>query len=75
MRDITEEKQRLRESSSCRQLAARVQTAREEERANLAELHDELGQTLAAIKLELSGRRAPFITITSTARPSIASSR
>jgi signal transduction histidine kinase len=37
-----------------RQLAARVQSAREEERAHLArELHDELGQTLTAIKLEL----------------------
>ena len=37
-----------------RQLAARVQRAREEARANLArELHDELGQTLTAIKLEL----------------------
>src|SRR5688572_1319574 len=53
--DITEEKQRLRESEGqLRQLAARVQTAREEERANLArELHDELGQMLTAIKLEL----------------------
>ena len=59
MRDISEEKQRLRESEEqLRQLAARVQTAREEERANLArELHDELGQTLTAIKLEL-GRTA-----------------
>ena len=59
MRDIIEEKQRLRESEEqLRQLAARVQTAREEERANLArELHDELGQTLTAIKLEL-GRTA-----------------
>ena len=54
--DITDEKQRLRESEEqMRQLAARVQTAREEERANLArELHDELGQTLTAIKLELA---------------------
>jgi two-component system sensor histidine kinase UhpB len=59
MRDMIEEKQRLRESEEqLRQLAARVQTAREEERANLArELHDELGQTLTAIKLEL-GRTA-----------------
>jgi len=53
--DITDEKQQQRESEEqLRQLAARVQTAREEERANLArELHDELGQTLTAIKLEL----------------------
>jgi signal transduction histidine kinase len=37
-----------------RQLAARIQRAREDERAVLArELHDELGQTLTAIKLEL----------------------
>jgi signal transduction histidine kinase len=54
--DITDEKQRVGESEEqLRQLAARVQTAREDERANLArELHDELGQTLTAIKLELA---------------------
>lgn len=46
---------RLRESEEqLRRLAARVQAAREEERGALArELHDELGQTLTAIKLDL----------------------
>jgi PAS domain S-box-containing protein len=45
-----------------RRLAARVQKAREEERATLArELHDELGQTLTAIKLEL-GRASAAIS-------------
>ena len=47
---------RLRESEDqLRQLAARLQTAREEERAQVArELHDELGQTLTALKLDIS---------------------
>lgn len=57
-RDITsliENQQRRRESEDqMRQLAARLQGAREEERAQVArELHDELGQTLTALKLEI----------------------
>jgi PAS domain S-box-containing protein len=53
--DITEGKQRRESEEQMRQLAAKVQMAREQERANLArELHDELGQTLTAIKLELA---------------------
>jgi signal transduction histidine kinase len=48
--------ERLHETEAqLRQLAARLQMAREEERKVLArELHDELGQTLTAIKLELA---------------------
>jgi PAS domain S-box-containing protein len=58
-RDVTERvesQRRLRESEDqMRQLAMRVQTMREEERNALArELHDDLGQTLTAIKLEIA---------------------
>jgi PAS domain S-box-containing protein len=58
-RDVTEriETQRQLKASQdqLRRLAASLQTAREEERASLArELHDELGQTLTALKLELN---------------------
>lgn len=51
-----ETERRLRESEEqLRQLAKNLQTAREEERKTVArELHDELGQTLTAIKLELA---------------------
>jgi signal transduction histidine kinase len=44
-----------------RQLAARVQSAREEERAEVSrELHDELGQTLTALKIEVNRAVAAF---------------
>jgi PAS domain S-box-containing protein len=59
VRDITdrvEGNRRLRESEEqLRQLAAHLQSAREEERAEVSrELHDELGQTLTALKLEVN---------------------
>ncbi|HEX4347896.1 MAG TPA: ATP-binding protein [Vicinamibacterales bacterium] len=58
-RDVTERietQRRLKDSEEkMRKLAARVQAAREDERTALArELHDELGQTLTAVKLELA---------------------
>ena len=54
--DLVEAQRQLRTSQDqLRRLAASIQTAREEERATLArELHDELGQTLTALKLELA---------------------
>jgi two-component system, NarL family, sensor histidine kinase UhpB len=64
-RDITaqiEAYERLRESKDqLRSLAAKVEAAREEERAAVArEIHDELGQTLTALKLEIQ-RAIPLI--------------
>ena len=58
-RDVTEfveAQRRLRESEEqLRQLAGRLHEAREAERAQVArELHDELGQTLTALKLDIS---------------------
>lgn len=46
-----------------RQLSARAEAAREEERARLArELHDELGQILTGIKIDLSSLTAELTT-------------
>ncbi len=64
-RDIThkmDSERRLRESEEqMRLLAARLQAAREEERAEVSrELHDELGQTLTALKLEINRAVAVF---------------
>jgi two-component system, NarL family, sensor histidine kinase UhpB len=57
--DVTamkESEARLRESESqLRRLAARFEVAQERERTSVArELHDELGQTLTALKLEMA---------------------
>lgn len=64
-RDIAERKRaedQLRESQQqLRQLSASLQTLREEERTRIArELHDELGQVLTALKMDLSWMRARF---------------
>ena len=58
-RDITERKlaqeQRQRSMERLRALAARLQSVREEERKRVArEIHDQLGQVLTAIKIDLS---------------------
>jgi len=58
--DVTERRQAER-ARRIQELAAHLQSAREEERSHLArELHDELGQSLTGLKLEVSyiGRRA-----------------
>jgi PAS domain S-box-containing protein len=58
--DITALKQKERElrdsQEQLRSLAARLQTSREENRAHVArEIHDELGQALTGLKLQLRG--------------------
>jgi PAS domain S-box-containing protein len=67
MHDITERKrveEELRRSQEqLRNLSEHLQRAREEERACIArEIHDELGQALTALKMDLSwlGKRLPF---------------
>ncbi|HYL26100.1 MAG TPA: histidine kinase, partial [Burkholderiales bacterium] len=62
LRDITVRKQHeddlRRQSSELRELSARVLEAREEEKTRIArELHDELGQLLTALKMDLSWLR------------------
>ena len=58
-RDITERKQaeeKLKKSSKLlRDLATHLQTVREEERTMIArEIHDELGQVLTVLKIQIS---------------------
>jgi PAS domain S-box-containing protein len=62
LRDITVRKQYedelKRQQQELRELSARVLEAREEEKARIArELHDELGQLLTALKMDLSWMR------------------
>jgi len=63
--DITETKEREREIERSRilmrQLALRIQAVREEERKNMArELHDELGQALTLLRIELGWLETRF---------------
>jgi len=62
MRDITERKQAEEELQNSRErlrnLATRLQAVREEERTRLArEIHDELGQALTGLKIDLTWLR------------------
>ena len=73
LRDITErehyEEQLRISQDQLRQLAARVESAREEERARISrEVHDQFGQMLSALKLD-------FETLASRHRPRGAESR
>ncbi len=73
LRDITErqhyEEQLHISHDQLRQLAARVESAREEERARLSrEVHDEIGQMLSVLKLDLE-------TLASQHRPRAAQAR
>jgi PAS domain S-box-containing protein len=59
LRDITDRKKKEKEikqsQNRLRALSARLQTIREEERASIArEIHDNLGQLLTGIKMEMS---------------------
>jgi two-component system sensor histidine kinase UhpB len=59
--DITDQRRQRESEAQMRELAARLQRAREDERTEVArELHDELGQTLTSMKLEISRAVAAF---------------
>ena len=62
LRDVTLRKENedrlLRQQDELRELSARVLEAREEEKTRIArELHDELGQLLTALKMDLAWLR------------------
>ena len=74
--DITEKKRAadgLRESQKqLRALSAHLQTVREEERTGIArELHDELGQALTALKMDLSSIRERVLSDDAAARNAV----
>jgi signal transduction histidine kinase len=73
LRDITLRKQRedelARRQQELRELSARVLEAREEEKTRIArELHDELGQLLTALKMDLAWLRERFAADAETAQ-------
>lgn len=77
--DITErkesEKEILKSHIQMRLLAANIQNAREEERTGIArEIHDELGQVLTAVKLDLSWLKSKMPEHPSTVDEKIISS-
>lgn len=66
IQDITERKEAEEElkvsREQLRNLTAHIQAAREQERTAIArEIHDELGQTLTALKIDISGLEKEFL--------------
>jgi len=75
-RGITERKQAKTQleqlNKQLRDLAASIQRTREEESTRIArEIHDELGQQLTAIKIDLSFLEEEFLNIQGQAQPTI----
>lgn len=76
MKQLLDDGKRVRENivksrDRLRNLSARLQTMIEEERTRISrEIHDELGQVLTALKLDLSslGRRSPDVLAKSSAK-------
>ena len=71
IQDINERKRaekRLRDShEQLRELSARLQSVREEEKSSIArKIHDELGQTLFALKMDLSSLKSQLSTTCSS---------
>lgn len=78
--DITKRKKNENAINNSREraqnLATRLQTIREDERKNIAqELHDELGQSLTAVKMELSSLRNTLLLNQTNVLPELVSER
>ena len=78
MRDITQrkkvEEKLIRSQEQLRDLAAHLQSVREEERSLIArEIHDELGQSLTALKIDVSWLGGKIVDLPAELKEKIAS--